>query len=381
MASGWLDLEKLSHKPFSHYYRGLITPKAAVLHIMEGGLWGSWDWLERHVQLSTTFGVGKNGDAWQGVSIFNGAYGNGITYIDGTWRSRSGRQMQPTWHGLVPPVNPNRYTLSIEHEGFTGQPLTDAMKQTTVAILVACAKLAGWSAYQPGVNLIRHADINPVDKDRCPGTTFDLPWFAAQANKHLQPTAPKPERLPAWSRRWYTTLNDANIREGPGTAYPIVGTAGPGQRLDVFDIEDEGEPVNGNGQWLRCRAGDDVPGGFVSATLADLVVRSFFRNSAIFATCGAPIVTTLAMLQQVKRSRSRKWCSAKILLVTVATYGAANRIRTIGYGWAAQRKPLFIPSDRYVAHRKPAVNLFLSSSDVVALHARHIHLGCRLTQR
>jgi hypothetical protein len=70
-------------------------------------------------------------------------------------------------------------------------------------------------------------------------------------------------------------LNDANIREGPGTAYPIVGTAGTGQRLDVFDIEDEGEPVNGNGQWLRCRAGDDVPGGFVSATLADLAVRSF----------------------------------------------------------------------------------------------------------
>src|SRR5581483_2904969 len=154
--------------------------KAVVLHIGEGPLsafFPTFNNPARHA--SAHFTVGKQGEIEQYVSINDTAYANGLRWeaadnpAGGIWKNPRGIPVTPAWRGLIPGVNPNYYTISIEHEGFFREAWTEPM-------YLANLKLLRWIqdelrreqpgfVYLRGETLIGHNDFDSVDRPNCPG--------------------------------------------------------------------------------------------------------------------------------------------------------------------------------------------------------------------
>lgn len=91
---------------------GQESVHGVVLHIMQGSLAGSDSWFRNAVsQASAHFGVGRNGAIYQWVDT-----------ADRAWAQAAG----------------NKNWLSIEHEGYSGTPLTAAQ-------ISATAKIVAWA--------------------------------------------------------------------------------------------------------------------------------------------------------------------------------------------------------------------------------------------
>ncbi|GAB6154433.1 N-acetylmuramoyl-L-alanine amidase [Desulfosporosinus burensis] len=133
---------------------------AIVNHIMSGTLTGTDAWFANPAsKVSSHFGIGKNGVIHQYVDIGNPAWANGSVN-------------KPSWPLLIPGVNPNYYTISIEHEGESGNIMPEAQYQATLA-------LHRWLIGKLDIpvtrdNIIGHYRIDSVNRSRCPGTGF--PW-------------------------------------------------------------------------------------------------------------------------------------------------------------------------------------------------------------
>ena len=85
---------------------------AIVNHIMAGTLAGTDSWFANPAsKVSSHFGVGKSGEIHQYVDLKNPAWANGG--VNNT-----------TWPLLIPGVNPNYYTVSVEHEGYSGDVMS-----------------------------------------------------------------------------------------------------------------------------------------------------------------------------------------------------------------------------------------------------------------
>lgn len=121
---------------------------------------GTDSWFQNPTsQVSAHFGVGKNGEIHQYVDINNVAWGNGVVN-------------KPSWPLLIANVNPNYYTVSIEHEGQSGDQFTEAQYQATLALH---RWLIDTFALQVNENaIIGHYRIDGVNKAQCPGPGF--PW-------------------------------------------------------------------------------------------------------------------------------------------------------------------------------------------------------------
>jgi N-acetyl-anhydromuramyl-L-alanine amidase AmpD len=156
-----------------------------VLHIAEGNFAGTVSWLQDASQnpgSSAHFVVGKSGEIAQLVSVHDGAWGNGLCWSHGHWATPDcAEKDNPGWADIVQGVNPNLYTISIEHEGHTGEALTPAMKAATVRLLKWIAGVFHMT-YVPGHTLIGHCDIDPVRRSHCPGSAFNFNEIAQAAN-------------------------------------------------------------------------------------------------------------------------------------------------------------------------------------------------------
>ncbi len=133
---------------------------AIVNHIMSGTLKGTDSWFANPAsQVSSHFGVGKKGDIHQYVNLENHAWANGAVN-------------KPNWPLLMDGVNPNYYTVSIEHEGESGDVMPEEQYQATLA-------LHRWLIEELGIpvtrdNIIGHYRIDSVNRVNCPG--LGLPW-------------------------------------------------------------------------------------------------------------------------------------------------------------------------------------------------------------
>ena len=133
---------------------------AIVDHIMSGTLAGTDSWFTNPAsKVSSHFGVGKNGEIHQYVDLKNPAWANGGVN-------------KPNWPLLIPGVNPNYYTVSIEHEGESGDVMPEAQYQATLALHRWLIGTLGLPMTRD--NIIRHYRIDSVNKSNCPGT--GLPW-------------------------------------------------------------------------------------------------------------------------------------------------------------------------------------------------------------
>ena len=146
------------------------TPRALVLHV-EGGTDAaiqSW-FVNPQAQVSAHFSVSKTGRVTQYVSTADAAWANGIT----TGADPADHGAAAGFIASLNGANPNRYSCSIEHEGQSGEDMTDAQFTASVGI---AAWLFGKGGALEGVSVdrttvIRHSEIG--SHPQCPGFPED----------------------------------------------------------------------------------------------------------------------------------------------------------------------------------------------------------------
>lgn len=142
-------------------------PRAIVLHLMGGTLKGTDSWFRNPVaQASTHYGVGKKGEIYQWVEETDTAYGNGRVY-------------KPTWRLIDAKINPNLYTISIEHEGVSGHIWTEEQYAADVELIKAIA--ARWNIPLDRDHIIIHSEIYAL-KPACAGPGLDLNKLMSMLN-------------------------------------------------------------------------------------------------------------------------------------------------------------------------------------------------------
>lgn len=112
-------------KPSPNFWkgRGSHKPELIVIHVMDGTLAGTDSWFaSTQSQVSAHYSVGKNGEVHQHVQE-----------LDTAWHA--GRVLNPTFTLHKPGVNPNLYTIGIEHEGKADTLWSDAMKKASAELV------------------------------------------------------------------------------------------------------------------------------------------------------------------------------------------------------------------------------------------------------
>ena len=133
-------------------------PEAIVIHIMEGTLKGTDAWFTNEESgVSAHYGIGKSGEIHQYVGE-----------SDRAWHT--GRIVSPTWRLLKADVNPNWYTIGIEHEGTEDSPWSDALYKASAGLIEAISRR--WAIPCDRDHIIGHREIR-ADKT-CPGLEVDL---------------------------------------------------------------------------------------------------------------------------------------------------------------------------------------------------------------
>jgi hypothetical protein len=222
-------------------------PEAIVIHIMDGSLDGTDSWFNDPAsRVSAHYGVGKNGEVHQYVKEGDSAF-------------HAGTIVRPTWPGLKveggKPVNPNLYTIGIEHEGLglSASAWPPAQRSASLSLVADIARR--WSIPIDDRHVIGHHAIR-ASKPDCPGRGIDLAGYIADLAG--QPAAARaPERALELAVR---IIRTTNVRRQPGTQNPPPRMLLAGDVFQAIAVA-EGEPVNQNASWLRNAAGDYIWAG------------------------------------------------------------------------------------------------------------------------
>lgn len=142
-------------------------PEAIVIHIMEGSLAGTDSWFRQSVsKVSAHYGIGKQGEIHQYVSE-----------SDTAWHA--GRVSNPTWKGIKSKVNPNLYTIGIEHEGKAHTFWSDAMYQASANLIKEICQR--WKIPIDRTHIIGHREI--FSGKTCPGSEVSFEKLIQLAQK------------------------------------------------------------------------------------------------------------------------------------------------------------------------------------------------------
>ncbi|MGB8644590.1 MAG: peptidoglycan recognition family protein, partial [Anaerolineae bacterium] len=186
---GWCPFA--TRYPTTKFWSGNQGRRAVVLHIAQGSYEGAVSWLsnaDTNPNSSAHFVIAKDGRIAQLVSIWDSAWANGLRWTNGAWYTPADppRLETPPWADIVAGVNPNLYTISVEHEGSYQDPWTPAMYAANTRLLKWVAAQLGhtgapitWTAHR---NLIGHYEIDPIDRANCPGPTVNFAQMATDAN-------------------------------------------------------------------------------------------------------------------------------------------------------------------------------------------------------
>lgn len=172
-------------KPSPNYGdRKGFKPFAVVVHIMDGTLAGTDSWFaSTDSQVSSHYGIGKNGEIHQYVQESSAAWANG-------------RVNNPTWK-LIRSENPNLYTISIEHEGKSTDVWPEAQKQASAGLIrEICTR---FSIPMDREHIIGHYEIFST-KPNCPAVNKGIIDELIALAKPVTPTVTKPvaiEQKPA----------------------------------------------------------------------------------------------------------------------------------------------------------------------------------------
>ena len=213
-------------------------PEAIVIHIMEGTLKGTDAWFSNDESgVSAHYGVGKNGEIHQYVGE-----------SDRAWHT--GRIVSPTWRLLKTDVNPNWYTIGIEHEGREDTSWSNAMYTASARLIDEICRR--WSIPCDRDHIIGHREIRS-DKT-CPGFEVELDKLVDMASGIQQnPASFNFVKQPGIVK----TRVDMNIRQqAPTTAAPIARMVPRGRKLRHQGWTSNGLTVNGNAHWYKDSSGN-----------------------------------------------------------------------------------------------------------------------------
>lgn len=174
-----------------------FKPEAIVIHIAEGYLAGAHSWFNNpDSQASSHYMVGRSGEVWQFVQE-----------VDTAWHA--GGVANPSWGLLKPNINPNSYTIGIEHEGFTGEGWTEAMYQSSGQLIgEACRR---WGIPLDRNHVIGHHQINSLSRNNCPGAGVNWDKLLSIASNFYEDPAMIAE-LQAQIRNLQAAQNDITTR-------------------------------------------------------------------------------------------------------------------------------------------------------------------------
>lgn len=202
IVDGWIDdaIEiGYAHKSMS---RSGYTPKYIVVHGTAGGSSaeniGNY-FATSNVQASAHLIIGQDGHIVQGISTNDAAWGNGVL--------TSGHASY-----LPDNINPNLYTISIEHVKSStdnSNALTDIQARKSFE-LIQCICDTYNIPKRPGDangGIISHADFDPVNRARCPGP---YPWaelyaYLNRGTPVSTPPPPNPNIAQAARDTWNST--------------------------------------------------------------------------------------------------------------------------------------------------------------------------------
>lgn len=220
---------------------GGFRPEAIVIHIMDGSFTaGESVFRDATTQKSAHYGISKSGEIHQYVDENDTAFHAGIV-------------VNPTWDLLKPGVNPNFYTIGIEHEGMPDDVWPDVQLSASAGLVLAIA--ARWGIALDTEHIIRHHQIRA--SKTCPGNWLDI--------QNLLQRIPASSSLALHANTSVRTLKNTNLRQArPNTASPVVRVMPVNTSVAVAGFT-TGERVNGNPYWYADPQGNYLWAGATDA--------------------------------------------------------------------------------------------------------------------
>lgn len=180
---GWCPFATRISTP--NFWKGNLGRAGVVDHVTDAAAASVISWFKNPAsERSAHFQVRRNGQIDQFVSVEDSAWANGATWAGNRWVDPQGQTINPTWIVMQHNhANPNRITISVEHEGTPAQEWTAAQKAADTRLDRWLAEqFPSLSPYIAHVNLIGHYAISPRSKPNCPGPRVDLVERARAAN-------------------------------------------------------------------------------------------------------------------------------------------------------------------------------------------------------
>lgn len=206
--------------------RGGHRPAIIVLHLMEGGLAeADAAFNDPASGVSAHYGVGRDGAVHHYVQEPDTAF-----HLGGADRLR--------WNRLRPGVDPNLYTVGIDHVGRPGEPWTPLQRDASHRLVIAIARR--WSIPLDGEHVTAH---QPGAFDHA---AYVAGLLAAAAGRPGGVAPGLPVRLRARAR----------VRGEPRTDAPVLRILSPGATFLAASSVSDGERVEGNAVWHRNPAGE-----------------------------------------------------------------------------------------------------------------------------
>jgi hypothetical protein len=210
-----------------------FAPEAIVIHIIDGSLQSAGVHFNDPASIvSAHYAVGKDGSIHQFVEESDTAFHAGVV-------------VNPSWQLLKPRVNPNFYTIGIEHEGRPDDPWSEVQYETSATLVAEVA--ARWDIPLTGDRVIRHHQIRATKS--CPGTKVDIEQLLRRARDRQGESHGLPPGFQLPERRDVRMLVDCNLRAAPNSRARIVRVLPAGTTVTVRAFVDWGERVRGNGYW------------------------------------------------------------------------------------------------------------------------------------
>ena len=236
-----IDLTRISCAP-GNFRSGRPSgnkPIAIVIHVMDGTLAGTDAWFNNPAaQVSAHYGVGVDGRIHQYVSEEDTAFHAGIV-------------VNPTARLVLerPNVNPNFYTIGIEHEGHAEDAWTSQQSAASASLVTDIG--ARWGITLDADHVFAHHEVRA--SKTCPGSVEKARQILNLAIAQGAPNQPSPSAI-------VTTAN-VRVRSGaPSIMVPVV-TVMPAGTSFVPSGNVKGDVVQGNPNWYLIANGNYIWAG------------------------------------------------------------------------------------------------------------------------
>jgi hypothetical protein len=264
--------------------------------------------LNPTAQRSAHYGISKAGDIHQYVDEHDTAFHAGIV-------------VNPSWSLLKPHVNPNFYTIGIEHEGLADDVWPSEQLSASAELVGQIA--ARWQIPLDPLHVIRHHQIRASKS--CPGN-----WLRdTRTLLALVPHSTSPTPTPTATVR---ALSAVNLRAAPNTRAPIIRVIPILTDVAINGFV-AGERVNANSSWYV-----DADGNYLWAGATDMPTPTARPNPLKF------VGRSLAL------SRDGLTLATQSLSVQAPEIWSLMAVETSGCGFLPDRRPQIL-FERHVFHR------------------------------